>query len=37
MIVVSPYEGVERDKAVTAGTILHHYWLAPARGQTLSK
>src|SRR5262249_36498012 len=30
-------EGVERDKAVAARTILHHYRLAPARGQTLGE
>src|SRR5215475_15811363 len=37
MIVLGADEGVERDKAVAARTILHHYRLAPARGQTLGK
>src|SRR5215472_2887202 len=37
MIVLGADEGIERDKAVAARTILHHYRLAPARGQTLGK
>ena len=35
MMVMGTDEGVERDKAVAARTILHHYRLAPARGQTI--
>jgi hypothetical protein len=37
MIVMGADEGVKRDEAITARTILHHYRLAPARGQTLGK
>jgi len=34
MILMGADEGVKRDEAITARTILHHYRLAPARGQT---
>ena len=37
MILMGADEGVKRDEAITARTILHHYRLAPARGQTLGK
>jgi len=35
MILMGADEGVKRDEAITTRTILHHYRLAPARGQTL--
>ena len=37
MILMGADEGVKRDEAIAARTILHHYRLAPARGQTLGK
>ena len=37
MVVMCADEGVERDKAVAARTILYHHRLAPTRGQTIGK
>ena len=37
MIVMGADEGVERDKAVAARTILYHHRLAPTPGQTIGK
>ena len=37
MIVMGADEGVERDKAIAARTILYHHRLAPTPGQTIDK